>query len=162
MVVAGPYADAPGERSGAFVHFVDLLPTLAGIAGVDPATLTRERPGGTHETIPLDGHSLLPQLDDPTTPGARTLQFTQGFAPSGGITKSWHHRTVADREWKYDRIESYGDTHERFFFLDPDVLDEGPNLLRGSLDSREQAALERLRAELDAVEERLVFDAVRD
>ena len=56
LLVTGPRVGTPGSRSDALVSVVDVLPTVAEIAGVELGP------------DPVDGLSLLPVLADPTLP----------------------------------------------------------------------------------------------
>ncbi|HUE96170.1 MAG TPA: sulfatase-like hydrolase/transferase, partial [Longimicrobiaceae bacterium] len=58
LMIRYPGMPHPGETSAAIVETVDLLPTLADLCGLLPP---RE----------LDGLSLRPQLEDPTSPPAK-------------------------------------------------------------------------------------------
>ncbi len=161
LVVVGPYVDAPGTSTEEFVHFVDLFPTLAELAGVDLSQLVRTVDEDTAETEPLhlDGRSFLPWVVDPERATERELSFTEGFYPSGGGERKWERRTIRDRDWKYSRLLlADGRVQEQLYDLAQDEWDEGYDLLvpgESTLDSTERSALDRLRDELAAVDGQL-------
>ena len=142
MIVTGPYVEAPGTETDALVHLVDLLPTVAEIAEVDPTTLT----DADGAPLILDGQSLLPWLADPALPSARETLYTEGFWPNGDVNRSWIDRMVRDEEWKLV-WKTEGDTTKELFHLDPNGFDEGEDLhAAGDLSAEAEAAEERLTA----------------
>jgi iduronate 2-sulfatase len=77
LMIRPPGLQHPGRTSRAIVETVDLFPTLAELCGVE----TPQK---------LDGHSLLPQLNDPVAP---TVKPAYGFWTSG-------KRTVRTDRWR--------------------------------------------------------------
>ncbi len=128
------YVSGPGVTPGhttRLTHVVDLLPTIAEIAGVD---LTGQA---------LDGTSWLPTHADPAAPGPATV-YTEILGPNGPPPWAHHRRTARDAAFK---LVSDGET-ERLH----DVRggsDDGPDLLAaGELAPDAAVSLERLRAEI--------------
>jgi len=137
FLVAGPLV-THGE-SDALVHAVDLFPTVAAIAGVDPRSMPN----------PLDGRSLLPVLKDPAVEVHRWL-VTEQFGPNGPLAARNHYdRAIRGLRYKLVVSERDGKRVEQLFDLQGRT-DDGPNLLAdGSLSEAERQALDDLRAELD-------------
>jgi arylsulfatase B len=138
FVVAGPAVAQPGTVTDALVSVVDLYPTLAELASVDPAQLPAS----------LDGQSFLPVLADPSLPGRDTL-FADFFVPNGPGPYTFGATSVRDAHYKYVRTESGGEVVEELFRVEPQSLDEGESLLGGALTAEEREAWERLSAVLD-------------
>ena len=76
---------AAGEIRDQYCHVVDVLPTLLDLLGVDPP----ERVGGI-EQMSLDGVSLRPVLDTPSTPDPRTSKYYE----------CWGSRAMYEDGWK--------------------------------------------------------------
>jgi arylsulfatase A-like enzyme len=70
LIVAGPGVAAPGRASDALVDTVDLLPTLAALAGAKAPEA-------------LDGFDLSVLLRDPAAAPPRTWSFAEYFYPNG-------------------------------------------------------------------------------
>jgi arylsulfatase A-like enzyme len=155
LIVQGPLVAVPGSTSAAFVHVVDVFPTVAEIAGVDLSTLQ----GVLDPTSPLalDGESLLPLLADPTASARREVLYTERFDPQGPGPYTEHLQAVRDGSYKlvHDAIFDL----DQFFAFGPDGFDEGPDLLPCELTPEHEAAYLRLRVALDAFTDDLVFDA---
>ena len=66
--------NAVGRRSPALGHVADIFPTFAELAGVSGKLLAAAAVG----PVPLDGVSLLPVLQDPTSPSPRTEVLIDG------------------------------------------------------------------------------------
>jgi arylsulfatase A-like enzyme len=138
LVVSGPTVADPGRETQAFVHAVDLLPTIAEIAGV------RVAPPGLRDDadveIELDGRSFLPVLQGVQT-DARPFLFAEKFAGNGPRPTTLDVQTVRDDRWKLIR---YTSGREQLFDLTLGDGDEGPNLM-SSLDHEQTLAWERMR-----------------
>src|SRR5262249_6314357 len=81
FVVAGPIVGAPGTTSDALVDVVDIWPTVAAIAGVDPSTF--RSPTDPSRAYTVDGFDLSPVLADPTASFPRTYAYNESSAPPG-------------------------------------------------------------------------------
>ena len=150
FIVVGPPVAAQGVTSDAFIHFVDLFPTVAELAGVDTSALRVEEGPDEGAPLTLDGLSIVPYLEDPDTPSLRDTVYTEGFYPNGDQPREFHDRTLRDAGYKLMRIEEDGVTSERFYRFDPDAIDEGDNLfVYGGLDADAEVAYARLHAEMD-------------
>lgn len=150
LIVAGPHVSTPGEETDALVHIVDLFPTIAEIAGVDPAQLSVEEGAHTGQPIPLDGVSLLPLIEDPSGPAPRETVYTETFYPNGDGAQQWAMRMIRDPEWKLIQTDSEGQLQgEGLYHYEPDAVDEGYTLLGSPLDADQQAAYDRLTAAMD-------------
>jgi iduronate 2-sulfatase len=120
LLIRYPGLPRPGEISHAVVETVDIFPTLTELAGL-PAPSR------------LDGHSLVPQLQDPEKASSK---------PALG----WHRLgtvTVRTPEWRWIRYQPGEDAnkHELFGFREdpagvrsePDSLEAIPRNLREML-----------------------------
>lgn len=147
LIVAGPQVEAPGTVSDALVHAVDLLPTLADLAGLDPDALTTD----DGAPLALDGVSLRPLLSDPAGPGGHETLFAERFAPVGPPPyETYDYRAIRDRRHKL-MVDGNGRFPPQFFELTDGVVDEGPDLYAaGLLTPERQEAFERLSAALEA------------
>jgi arylsulfatase B len=140
MIVSGAGVVAPGRETDALVHVVDLLPTLAELAG-----------GSVQADV--DGLSFLPQLVDPDAPGPREVLYTERFGPNGvGVPRVMDQRAVRDGRFKLVRfdvgIEGLFDLQGRY--------DDGPELIvAGPLSAEAEEAYARLSEALDGWEAEL-------
>jgi arylsulfatase A-like enzyme len=140
MVISGPAVERPGEVSDALVHVVDVLPTVADRLGVE------------HEA--LDGRSWGPVFLDPDAEVHETVASSRYF-PLGLGEPSTLDATIRDATHKLVR---HSDGVEELFEVGPDRLVEGPDLLDGPLTPEEEARLEALRAELEALDASVAED----
>jgi arylsulfatase A-like enzyme len=152
LIVVGPEVARPGSESAALVHVVDVLPTVAEIAGVDLAAL-RRADGGPLE---IDGRSLLPFLRDPDAPSRHATVYQDFFTPNGDGPYRHDEAAIRDERWKL--LREAGGAEEFFDLRGRD--DDGPNLL-GHLDAEQRAAYARLGAELERTERALDADRMR-
>lgn len=135
LVVSGPLA-TPG-RTEALVHVVDVLPTLAELAGAP-------LPAG-----PLDGASFAATLADPGSTGPREYVYSELFAPNGPGPWTQDESMVRNRDHKFVRDAITG--AESLFHYVPGALDEGPDLLlTGQATALDLAAADELRGVLAA------------
>ena len=141
FIVAGPRVGLPGAVARTPVHVVDVLPTVAAIAGVSPGTLT----DAAGQPWLVDGLDLTPILADPETTDARLL-YSEMFSPNGPPPWSSFARTLRDAEYKL--IET---PNAYAFFRLNEGLDEGDDLLPLGLDPAEQAAFESLQESLGTI-----------
>jgi arylsulfatase A-like enzyme len=156
LVIWGPLVESPGTEVDAFVHAVDILPTLATIAGVD----TREL------GVRLDGHNLLPFLADPEAPVVRDYVYTENFSievpgsegrrdrddtwrANGRPPYAFEQQMVRDARYKLVRLEEDGVERYELFDLEGQDI-EGDDLLAAPLDPDAQAAYDQLYALLQA------------
>jgi arylsulfatase A-like enzyme len=144
---AGPGV-AVGAESAALVSAVDLLPTVAELAGVDPGAL--RTPAG--DPLPIDGHSLVGLLADPAGPGPE-LVYSEQLSPLGLEAEVTDERAIRDGRWKYLVSDRSG--MERLADLAGRV-DDGPDLLQAPLTAEAEDALARLRAAMDDYRRSLV------
>lgn len=153
MLISGPHVAQPGTTSDALVHVVDVLPTIADIAGV-PLGGTRGEVLGDEEPRVLDGVSLLPFLENPDTPG-REFLYTEAFMPNGPThAYSIDRRVVRDDQWKLIR---WANEEEFFRMDDPDGLDRD-NLLLAPLDPEAAEAYGRLSNEMLRLDVTLAYE----
>jgi arylsulfatase A-like enzyme len=155
LIVSGPLVAQPGSRVESMVEVVDLLPTIAEIAGIDPTAITR----ADGAPVTLDGTSFVRYLADPTAPPTHEHMYAERFSPNGRPPY-----TVADdrmlRDADYKVILNALNGHVEFFELTPGVVDEGPDLLASGvpLDTMQQAALDRLLDEVREITDAMPFD----
>lgn len=147
LIVVGPQIRHPGTESSALVGLVDVFPTVAEVAGIEPTTL----PDADDPSRPLilDGASLLPVLADPSVEIHPTI-YTDVFQPNGVDAEHTSDKAaLRDQRFKLIRFRLSG--KDELYEIDPVTFEEGPNLLAGGALTREQAeAYDRLRAEDDA------------
>ncbi|MCB9689127.1 MAG: sulfatase-like hydrolase/transferase [Alphaproteobacteria bacterium] len=150
FIVAGPLVAHPGSVSDALVSLVDVLPTVADLAGVDLASFESPRHPGSPLTI--DGRSLRPLLEDPSASIHDTV-WTEKFGPLEVEPLNYDWRAIRDPRFKLIREVSSGTVQFYDYAARTDeVLREGPELLRSEipLSAEHQAAYDRLSAEMDA------------
>ena len=143
FIVSGPRVTMPGAVSQAPVHVVDVLPTVAAIAGVEPSSLVDSR----GQPWVLDGADVTPLLADPSA-GRERLLYSEHFGPNGEPPWFWYGRTLRD-----DRYKIVISEHAEALFRLSEGLDEGPDLLTTGTTPEDEAAREHLLAELDAIEQ---------
>ena len=80
------------------------------------------------------------------------------FSENGAPPYDVHDRMIRDAQYKYMRFTTFGATHEALFYLDPDAMDEGENLLIGTPEGEIADVYERLQAELTRAEDSLTYD----
>jgi len=134
MILRAPWIAAPGSRSDALVHIVDLMPTIIEIATGDPDVAQ----------VVIDGISLVPHLRDGLS-HPREYLFAETLIPNF----SSEPKMSAIRDHRHKLMRSADET--LFFELSSASPDEGPNLLEGTLSVDQQAALDRLETELDRI-----------
>ncbi len=145
FIVASPLVTDPGGTRDALVHLTDVFSTALDLADADPGPQ------------PLDGQSLVPILSDPSYEG-RTYLYAEAFSENGAPPYDVHDRMIRDAQYKYMRFTTFGATHEALFYLDPDAMDEGENLLIGTPEGEIADVYERLQAELTRAEDSLTYD----
>jgi iduronate 2-sulfatase len=86
LIVRVPGMKQPGVATTALTQYADVYPTLAELAGLEPPP-------------ELDGSSLVPILDDPTTPGREFVlsQFSRPFKPTDPTVMGYSIRTDTNR-----------------------------------------------------------------
>jgi arylsulfatase A-like enzyme len=139
LIIVGPTVSQPGGESHALVHLMDILPTVAALADVDPASV----PGAK----PLDGVDLSDYLSDVSTPSKRTYVFSEILMPVGPPPYTKENYTV--RNERYKLVERNG--HEELYDLVRTIDIRENNLLRNPLPPNAQAAYNELRAKLDEI-----------
>lgn len=147
LIVAGP-----GVARGAVVDLpmstVDLLPTLAELAGVDAAARI---PG-------LDGASVLPWLRDPDHDGAHPLPFATQFSDASRRLDPAHRfDAVRDRRFKLLR----GPESAVLIDLGDAVVEQPEHLVVPPYAGEAAQAFARLGATLDAYQEAFTADPAR-
>jgi arylsulfatase A-like enzyme len=155
-IVSGPLVGVPGSTSDTLVSVVDVLPTLAAIAGVDTAILR----GSLDPETPavLDGVSILPTIADPLVPADREFLYAEMFSPGGSGPFLQDDRAIRDDQYKLVVDALCGG--EEFFEYVAGAEDEGPDLIAaGPLTPEQQAGLDHLRTELDAMVAAMTYDS---
>jgi arylsulfatase A-like enzyme len=138
LIVAGPGVRAPGRECQALVSTVDLFPTVAELAGVDPQQLSARAPE-------FDGRSLRPYLVRPNHAPMRQYVVAERFVPNGPgpyIATGW---MIRDARWKL--IERPG--HSDLLF-DMEGAGEDVELLAAGASLDALIAYARLRVALKA------------
>ncbi len=95
LIIAHP-DDAGGRRSEAFVSLVDLLPTLAALAGV-----------ATGAADAGDGRSFAPLLSRPDAAAPRTYAIAESYAIGGG--SGGHGAAAVSAPDRPDRVGGHGE-----------------------------------------------------
>lgn len=152
LIVSGPLVRSPGTRSDALVSAVDLYSTLAAVAGVDEHALD-----AAEGVTVRDGVSFLPYLADPGRPSRRELVYVDKHLPVGGPPYNIYHRALHDGRYKLHRYEQSGEDWYELYDLQDRVI-EGEDLLQGVLSAAEQAAFDRLRTQLEDLEQGLSYE----
>jgi N-acetylglucosamine-6-sulfatase len=132
LAVRFPSVARGGGRVQSAALNVDLFPTLMELCGVEHG-------------LPLDGVSLVPQLEDPGAPGR------EAFLYAGPRFSAASERAVVGERWKYVRIDSKRGAQEALFDLVHDP-DERINVIG---EASNAAVVERLGLFMDAESERL-------
>ncbi len=101
FIVSGPVVGQPGTESTALVGAIDLFATIAELAGV---SLPSELPPG----YALDSVSIVPQLQDSSTPSHRDTVFAQIFAPLGSGPYTLDGYMIRDERYKLIRVFTPG------------------------------------------------------
>lgn len=140
LVVSGPVVRRPGVAD-AVVHVVDVLPTLAEIAGAVPSR-------------PLDGESLLPLLDDHGLPGHDTVATFLSW-PNGALQPAREAHAIRDQAYK---LQTGSDGSVALFEVGPGAPVEGEDLLASGPEPEHLAAMRDLEAALAALEDRFEED----
>lgn len=145
MIVSGYGVQAPGREEDALVSTTDLFATIAELAGVDlEATL----PGLLHQSV-----SLVPYLEEPSTPDLRDKVFSEMFYPNGIGLTDFITQKYAARGPRYKVIRSQqgaGPYLAALYDLWSDPFEQ-TNLLLGSPTPEEQAAFQELDAYIAAL-----------
>lgn len=132
-----------------------MFPTVADIAGIPLTDVEAGSavvlPDGTQRL--LDGRTLLPLLADPTA-SHHDLLYAEDFRPNGPGPYTTDQRTLRDDRFKLVRKGTVDSLYE----IVPGAIDEGQDLLALGATDEQQAAYERLAAELDARSVDLVFE----
>ena len=134
--IFGSAVQTPGV-SDALVDITDIFSTVIELAGAeDPAGVT------------LDSVSLVPYLQDPSTPSIRSWTYSERFTPTGFEPRAIWDQTAANDEYVYVR---YLDGREALTHKATDPW-QFINLLDGPLSSAEQAAYDELKGIIDTIE----------
>lgn len=147
MVIAGPPAivTAPGRTSSHIVHALDFWSTIADVLHI-PNFL--RAPGQT-----IDSVSLVPILTDPDAGPTRSDVLFHTFTPNGpsGTARTKDLRGLLREDgYKYIYLFANDIVQESLFYL-PDDPFELTNLNVEGISEEDQAALDSLRARVDAI-----------
>ncbi|MBX2797993.1 MAG: sulfatase-like hydrolase/transferase [Myxococcales bacterium] len=136
LIVRGPGV-AVGARTQALWSVVDLLPTVAELAGASGSVAAG--------VGPLDGLSQAAVLRDPEA-NVRTEIYVEGLSPTGRGPFEEDERALLDDRFKLVR---HTDGSEELFAVADGALHEGEDLLGdGPLSRDAEASLARLRERL--------------
>ena len=94
LIVAGPRVVEPGSETDALASAVDLFPTVAEIAGLEPGD--------------VDGLSWLPVLRDPHSVLPRPYVYSERFSPDGPGPFIESSRMLRDDRYKLIRFDGSG------------------------------------------------------
>jgi len=149
MFVVGKRAPKPGTTSDAWVHILDVFPTIAEWAGVDLARVQRRG-----EPLQLDGISFDKNLKDPSLGDQRQVMVHDRFRRNGAPPYVFWELAIQTRKHKFVRNK---DTGERFYALSGEQPDpDGPDLLASGKAPTKM--VDRLKNELDAWEKRVAYE----
>jgi arylsulfatase A-like enzyme len=143
FIVSAPTVTQPGAVSKALVHVVDVFPTVAALAGVDPARTGK----------PIDGVSFANVLADPSVRGPRRFVYTEKFQPSG--PPPWGKEFRAVRDERYKLVSSPAGME---FFDLQGRDDDGPPRAPSALTGEERTRFQALKAELDRIEREVRYE----
>lgn len=139
FIVKGPGVKDPGRRASEFAHLMDVLPTLATQAGVEP-------PEG------IAGRDLGSVLAGEDWPEERDSLLWETFSPDGAYhgRQSWF-RSYSDGEYKLIDRQVWGMPRRvEFFELKSDAGWDFQDLMGGpGLNPVQQAAFEVIMEDLD-------------
>jgi len=139
FMARGPSISEPGRRDAAFVHLVDLFPTVLSQAGI-------EVPQG------IAGRDLSPLLAGEDGAETRDALLWEVFHPDGDLTGriSWD-RSYTDGDFKLIERQVWGMPRRiEFFELEVDDGWDVRDLLRGpGLNEVQQEAFDRMLEELE-------------
>ncbi len=152
LIISGPAVQRPGSTSNALVSVVDLFPTVADLAGVDLSTVVN----GDGDPIQIDGFSLLPYLENPQAASIRDHVYTERFFPNGGGPFLVDDQALRDHRYKLLRRQDLGTLE--LFDLSTHFPEDGPNLLEDGITPEEQEIVDRLEAQLDALQASVPYD----
>lgn len=136
FMIAGPGV-ASGAASDALVNSADLFATLIELVGVDSAE-------AVPEGITVDSVSLVPYLSDPDRESIREWVYADAFSTELGVRSG----AYTMRNGRYKLLVDEG--VEYFFDLQEDPYEHN-DLMAGDVSEEEQAQLEALRAQIDAL-----------
>lgn len=85
FIISAPGRLPEGGIRHQYSHAIDLLPTLLDLLGIEPPEVL-----DGHEQMDLDGVTLRPALEDPSTPDPRTSQYYE----------CWGSRAMYEDGWK--------------------------------------------------------------
>lgn len=163
LLISGPLVRQPGSESQALVSLVDILPTVAEIAGIKLETVVVQEGVSRGVPIRFDGHSLVPHLLDPDAPSATPHVFAEQFYRNGNPEQpEYRDRMLRTPDWKLIQNERWDEagewvTTEGFYRMVPGAWDEGEDLFEGELGEEEAAAYADLRLALTALESDLSY-----
>jgi arylsulfatase A-like enzyme len=152
--VSGPLVTEPGATSDALVQTSDLFDTALALAGVLPAetdALVGEAPRRRYS------ESFLPFLRDPHRATIRQFAYTEKFQRNGPPPWPVHEYAIRDDRYVLvirDRPTAFV---EELYDLRLDPY-ESADLLAGDPSPEQQAAFDRLSAELARLDGELVFE----
>ncbi len=132
LVVRFPPVARRGGRVRSAALNIDLFPTLLELCDVEAE-------------LPLDGQSLVPQLQEPRSPGRGAFLY------AGPNFSAASERAVVEERWKYVRVDSKRGPQEALFDLQSDPA-ERVNVIE---DTANAAVVERLGLFMDAESARL-------
>ena len=135
FVIWGAGVEDGGRVSTDLVHVVDVFSTVADIAGV-PLSRVRD-PAVSERPQALDGHSLLPLMQDDSASHPREYLYAERFAPMGEPPFiQYDERAMFDGTYKYMQSPAYDLLYKVEGGLEGDDL-----LVGGGLDAEEEAAM---------------------
>jgi len=95
FIVRSPAITAPGSTTDALVSVVDVVPTLAELAGVQPAS-------------ELDGRSFVDVLADPLLPGSEWV-YSHYYSPNDKGPYEWYREAAREARFKLLRDQEEGE-----------------------------------------------------
>ncbi len=137
LLVRGPGV-AVGARSAALVHLSDVFATVADVAGVplgDEAT-------GELAGVTIDGHSLLPLLADPASPGPRERLHSEKFSPNGPGPYQLDWRMTREARFKVIQVSETAPL--AIYDLTEGPVELGPPIETSTLPAADQATVDAL------------------
>ena len=136
FIATGFRVQQEGHLSLSMIHAVDILATVANIAGINPAVAM--------QGVTLDSRSFLPLLENTSAPPPRSTLYSEFFWPNDFAMATVLDQTI--RGERYKLVTGPAPTGE-FFDMWVDPL-ETFNLLSQPLTPEEAAAFIKLRDDL--------------
>ncbi len=127
LIVSGPAVQSPGREVSALVHAVDLYPTIAELAGVEPSA----------GFVKVDGISVLPYMHNALQSPLRSATYSELFDRNPN-TEGF--ACARDAQYKIIRRFTTSGASDELYDLVADPFESNDLLTQGPLSTAQQAA----------------------